>query len=125
MNSSTTELGKQLRKLRIDRDENLGDMAAKLEMTSSYLSAIEKGKRPASEAFVDRVAKSYGLSAIARKSLAKAADKTLKSVKISLEDATESKHEAALCFARTFNDLDDETAKDLIELLKGKRGAQR
>ena len=42
MNSTTTELGKMLRKLRIDREETLGDMAERLGCTSSYLSAIEK-----------------------------------------------------------------------------------
>ena len=40
-----TEFGKALRKLRIDRGETLKIMADNLEMTSSYLSAIECGKR--------------------------------------------------------------------------------
>ena len=39
------EFGKLLRKIRIDNGEILKDMADKLEMTSSYLSAIECGKR--------------------------------------------------------------------------------
>ena len=36
-----TEYGKLLRKIRIDHDEILKDMAGKLEITSAYLSSIE------------------------------------------------------------------------------------
>ena len=40
-----TEYGKLLRKIRIDHDEILKDMASKLEITAAYLSSIENGKR--------------------------------------------------------------------------------
>ena len=40
-----TNLGKKLRKIRIDNDEISSDMARKLEISVSYLSAIENGKR--------------------------------------------------------------------------------
>ena len=36
-----TNFGKALRKLRIDNNELLKDMALKLEVTVSYLSAVE------------------------------------------------------------------------------------
>lgn len=40
-----TNLGKKLRKIRIDNDEISSDMARKLEISVSYLSTIENGKR--------------------------------------------------------------------------------
>ena len=40
-----TELGKHLRKIRIDHGEILKNMADKLGVTSSFLSAVEIGKR--------------------------------------------------------------------------------
>ena len=40
-----TNFGKFLRKLRIDNNEFLKDMAARLGVTVAYLSAIEHGKR--------------------------------------------------------------------------------
>ena len=40
-----TTYGKVLRRIRIDRDELLKNMAEKLKMTSAYLSSIENGKR--------------------------------------------------------------------------------
>ena len=40
-----TEFGKALRKIRIDRQQLLKDMANKLGVSSAYLSAVENGKR--------------------------------------------------------------------------------
>ena len=41
-----TEFGKELRKLRIEGNVRLKDLAAALGVTSSYLSSIEMGKKP-------------------------------------------------------------------------------
>ena len=40
-----TALGRFLRKIRIDRNELLKDMADKLEVSASFLSAVENGKK--------------------------------------------------------------------------------
>lgn len=122
MKGKTTDLGKALRKLRIDEMETLGDMADKLGITSSYLSAIEKGKRPAPDGLTDKIADIYGLSDKARIELSHAADKTLQAVKVALNEVSGPKREVALCFARSFDDLDDETAKSMLRLLREKSG---
>ncbi len=123
MKTQVTELGKTLRKLRIDKAETLGDMAEKLGITSSYLSAIEKGKRPAPNGFADKICDLYGLGSSFRSELASAADKTLQAVKLSLDGTSDPKREAALCFARSFDDLDDDTAESVLKLLRKKRDA--
>ena len=123
MQAKVTELGKALRKLRIDRSETLGDMADKLSITSSYLSAIEKGKRPAPEGLTDKISDLYGLGSDIRSELASAADKTLQAVKLSLDGSSDPKREVALCFARSFDDLDDDTAESVLKLLRKKRDA--
>lgn len=123
MAGTVTELGRALRKMRIDVGETLGDMAEKLDITSSYLSAIEKGKRPAPDGLVERISVLYGLGAEASDRLSAAADKTIQNIKVNLEGATDQKRDVALCFARSFDDLDDETAKSVLELLRKKREA--
>lgn len=123
MQANVTELGKALRKLRIDRSETLGDMAERLSITSSYLSAIEKGKRPAPEGLTDTISDLYGLGPGIRAELASAADKTLQVVRLSLDGSSDPKREAALCFARSFDDLDDDTAESVLKLLRKKRDA--
>ena len=121
MNSTTTELGKMLRKLRIDREETLGDMADHLGYTSSYLSAIEKGKRPAPVGFTKRIASFYSLDADYVGRLAEAADKTIKSVKVNLDATSDAQREVALVFARSFDDLDEETSRSILKILQAKR----
>ena len=121
MNSTTTELGKMLRKLRIDREETLGDMAERLGCTSSYLSAIEKGKRPAPAGFASKLAKLYSLSPDDERDIAAAADKTVRNVKVDLGATSDVKREAALVFARSFDELDDDTSRRILKLLQAKR----
>ena len=50
-----TTFGKELRKLRIDKDENIHDMAKKLGISISYLSAIEAGSRNIPSDMVDKM----------------------------------------------------------------------
>ena len=62
MKAMITEFGKELRKMRIDAGEVLKDMATKLGITSSYLSAIEVGKRTVSERILTNIQEKYTLS---------------------------------------------------------------
>lgn len=58
----TTDFGKFCRKLRIDHEERLKDMADKLGVTSSYLSAIEKGSRRIPSDWAEQLAIHYKLT---------------------------------------------------------------
>ena len=51
----TTEFGKALRKIRIEKDENMAAMAKKMEISLSYLSAIETGTRAVPDGFVEKL----------------------------------------------------------------------
>lgn len=57
-----TNFGKYLRKLRIDKEEKLEDMADKLSVSSAYLSAIELGKRNIPQDMIYKIANNYNLS---------------------------------------------------------------
>lgn len=57
-----TNFGKYLRKLRIDKEEKLEDMADKLSVSSAYLSAIELGKRNIPQDMLYKIANIYNLS---------------------------------------------------------------
>ena len=56
------ELRKALQILRIQHDEMMADMAAKLGISASMLSAIERGKRRLSDGFVGKIIRTYELS---------------------------------------------------------------
>jgi len=57
-----TAFGKELRKLRIDKEETIQKMANKLGMSISYLSAIEAGTRNIPGDMVDKIIEKYHLS---------------------------------------------------------------
>lgn len=112
-----TEYGRVLRKIRIDKGEVLRDMAEKLQMTSSYLSAIECGKRKIPDSMTEKIVGLYNLNQDERIELEDAMQKSLKSIQINLSNIDEEKQELALKFARTFEDIDNETIAKIKELL--------
>lgn len=59
-----TEFGKALRKLRIDNDERILDMAKKIGKSSAFVSSIEHGQKPLPDAFDDLIIETYGLDGL-------------------------------------------------------------
>ena len=76
------EFGKILRKIRIDNGEILKDMADKLEMTSSYLSAIECGKRNIPNNLITKLQQLYNLDDEMVSKLEDAKQKYIKKIEI-------------------------------------------
>lgn len=114
-----TELGKLLRHIRLDRDEYLKDMAGKLGITSSYLSAIENGKRDMPSNLVRKISDIYDLSSDMSERLDEFAGKLKKKVEISMYDASQNKQYTAWAFARQFDDLSDEQIHKIRQILEG------
>lgn len=113
------EFGKELRKIRIDRGEILKNMADKLKMTASYLSAIECGKRNIPEELILQLKQLYNLDEKKVLMLEKAKDESSNKVEINfMKDMTKSKRDLALEFARKFDTIDDEFAEKLMEFMK-------
>ena len=116
-----TALGKILRKLRIDCGEVLYDMATKLGVSSSYLSAVENGKKPAPDHLVQNIVTLYDLSAQQEKELYSAASEDVKQVRINVGNASGGQRNLALAFARRFEDLDKDEIKQVLSILEKKR----
>ena len=115
-----TEFGKALRKIRIDRQQLLSDMADKLGVSSAYLSAVETGKRRIPQDWVSKIASIYSLSCEEQADLQSAADNSVFDVTISLVNASEQKRNAVLSFARALDGLNDEDLKRIMASMKGK-----
>lgn len=112
-----TEFGKVLRKLRIDHGEILKTMAERLNMTSSYLSAIECGKRNIPPDLIEKLVSIYELTEGEQEILSNARDKSLKSIEIELNTDNPIKRDLVLQFARKFDDMDDEFATQILKFL--------
>ncbi|MCI8493999.1 helix-turn-helix transcriptional regulator [Anaerotruncus sp.] len=117
-----TEFGKLLRKIRIDRHELLKEMADQLKVSSSYLSAVETGKRRIPKDWVKQISKIYGLSDAEQRILTQAANDTVYEVRISLQNASTIKKDAVLSFAKALDGLSDEELTKIMSTMKKKEG---
>lgn len=112
-----TELSMILKKIRLENGQVLKKMADSLQVTSSYLSAVENGKRPMPKEWLGKLKESYSLNDEIVEAIRLASDKLAKSVKISLENTSDEKRDVALVFARTFDNMDDAIALKIKEML--------
>ncbi|HIY34284.1 MAG TPA: helix-turn-helix domain-containing protein [Candidatus Eubacterium faecigallinarum] len=112
-----TDLGKELRRIRINNDEILKNMAAKLEITPAYLSAIENGKREPTKKFMDTLFKVYNVPCEEQKNLIQAFHSTIENVSINLSNQSQNRKDLGLVFARKFDGLSDDQIKKLIKIL--------
>ena len=115
-----TNFGKELRKLRIDNDELLKDMADKLGVTISYLSAVEHGKREVPDDWVNTISKLYQLSDAEKDNLEDLAYMSKNKVSIDLLEVNDKKKNTALAFARKFDNLSDEEINKINKILNNK-----
>lgn len=117
-----TELGKFLRKLRIDNGQLLKDMADILGISSANLSAVENGKRKPQDKMIDQIIKKYHLTEIAQNELKDAAALTREEINLSLNNATERQRNVGLAFARQFDQLSANQMDRIMEILSKKQG---
>ncbi len=116
-----TEFGKFSRKLRIDRGELLKDMAEKLNVTVSYLSAVEIGKRNIPDKWEEEIIRAYHLNLHEIEILKESIIYSKKVFKINVENFEKEEKDLILMLARKVNSLDDREINNLKKILS-KRG---
>ena len=115
-----TRFGEMLRVLRVKNHEVMGDLARMLGVSTSFLSAVECGKKNVPDSWVDFLTEHDGLTGKEKAELIEAIEMSKTSIKINLAEENGYKRDLALQFQRSFNDMDEETAKHIIELLNNK-----
>ncbi|WP_157669315.1 XRE family transcriptional regulator [Chitinibacter sp. GC72] len=114
-----TPFGKYLRKLRIDHGKLLKSMADSLKVTSSYLSAVEMGKKAVPDSWIGEIAAEYQLDDSEQKKLKNLAEMSKPEFKVQVpKEASDIARETVAVFARKAASLDDEAFRKLLELLK-------
>ena len=112
-------IGRFLRKIRIDHNEILKNMADKLGVTSSYLSAVENGKRIFPDEWEDTLNGFYGFTDRQKSDFKNAVVDSKEAFELNAKGAAKQNRELAYVFARKFKDLDEDTVKKIKELLGG------
>jgi transcriptional regulator with XRE-family HTH domain len=101
-----TPFGIATRKLRLDKGLRLLDLAKKLNLSSSFISAVETGKKPIPAGYVDSVIKALGLTRDEAFELQRAGDRSKTTIDI---DGLQGNHrELVAAFARRLHDLPPE-----------------
>ena len=113
-----TSLGKMLRKIRIDKDENALSMAKKLGISLSYLSAIENGKRNIPDGFGDKVIASYELKDEQAEAVHRAVDESATQVTIPVAALNPGQKQLAISFARKVDNLSETEIEELLAILR-------
>ena len=115
-----SEYGELLKNLRINKHEMLKNMAGKLGLNSSYLSAIESGNRDIPPDLTDKICTEYGLDEGQRKELKEAELNTdRKLVQIDMKKINENRlaKEVVLNFAGKAESLTDEQLSEIKAIL--------
>ena len=115
-----TSFGEFVMILRIKHHEVMGDMAKMLEVKIPFLSAVENGRKNVPADWIDKIANHYGLTIKENDELQKAVDESRTQYKIAIKDSGINQRRAAMQFARSFDELDDDTAIKILKLLKDK-----
>lgn len=110
-----TEFGKLLRIIRINSGDTSRDMAKKLGLSASYLSAIEGGKRNIPTDMEKMLSISYPLSKIDIEKLRSAMLSSSDSVKINLTDFAEKKQRVIMAIAQ--DDISDNVLDEISDLI--------
>lgn len=115
-----TPFGRFLRKLRIDNGELMKNMADRLKVTPSYLSAVEVGKKPVPASWLDILKSSYALSDATQ--LRNLAELSKPEFRLEIPRGTDDlRRETAMTFARKVGELDHESLMKILDVML-KRG---
>ncbi len=112
-----TSLGGFLRKIRLSKGEILKDMAENLGVSSAFLSAVENGKKKMPESWYKKLKDLYNLTDQQQEKLEQVVIESSDIVELNIKDISEENKDLAICFARNFNSLDEETSKQIFEIL--------
>jgi transcriptional regulator with XRE-family HTH domain len=114
------EFGKLIRKLRIDKNMKLGEMAGTIKVSPAYLSAVENSKKPLNQVMINKVAHSFDFSNEIQHEIRTTGARVLGEVVISYKDVNDSNLDAAVMFARSVesSSLSEEKAKKIMDILK-------
>ena len=118
-----SNLSKFLRKLRIDNDEFLVDMAKTLEISSAHLSSIENGRKTVPADFSEKLKSNYNLTDEQTEELETYIAEANRQVLIDLESIQEKKNfpvyaKTAVKFAKELSKLDTSHLDQIQQILQ-------
>lgn len=113
-----TEYGRFIRELRRNRKENLDMMSKKMDVSISFLSSLESGKKQIPKDFADRLVLVYELDEIQRMRLINAIELSNNKSIIKLNNLSPIKKNLVLNIARNIDKMSEEQAEEMLKIIK-------
>lgn len=113
-----TEFGKELRILRVQKEENINSMAKKLGISIAYLSSIESGKRPIPSELVDKIIEKYHLNKERSKVLREKEAISSNAINVDLSLVSAEQRKLIFALSRKIKDLTDEECIEILGKIK-------
>lgn len=113
-------ISKFLRILRIERGENAKQMSDRLNISPSYLSAIENGKRSIPARFQSTLISAYELNAEKQREFKKAVEQSSNTIKIDFSESLNSAKTAKvkqIIFSLVKDDVSDKLVNEIFNLI--------
>ncbi len=110
--------GKFCRKLRIDNDDLLADMAKKLGVSSAFLSKVEHGDKKPPKEWREKIISIYNLDKNKTKELDDCLFEAMNSDSIDVSGYSRENRDMLLSFARKLNSMDAKEKNQLKKLIE-------
>lgn len=115
--------GIAIRKIRLDRQLLLKDMADTLGVSSAFLSSVESGKRRVPKGWIESISRIYHLSKEDVENLEIASSKSAPDIKIPISAVSSEKRDLAFSFAKALDGLSDQDVERIMNAINApKRG---
>lgn len=118
MRTKLSSFGVFTRKLRVDHNETLAIMSARIGTTPSYLCMIEHGICSVPKGWINALVSVYGLSDAQRRELSKASTQQQKRISVQLDNCDDDVRRFVLDLADFVNGHKRITKKTLRKLLE-------
>lgn len=112
-----TEFGKICRKLRIDNNELLADMADHLGVSSAFLSKVENGKAKPPVKWKDSLANQYHITDADYRELCDSIDEARNISTMKISNIKNADSDLMLAFARKLSDMSTDEKESLRKKL--------
>ena len=118
MKREYTKFGEELRVLRTRRHQSIQHKADVLGVTKGFLSKVESGKKAIPGDWIDILTEHYNLKPYPRQTLEEAAALSKTRIQIILRQVPNYKRILAIKFEKYFDQIDEETADEIIALIE-------
>lgn len=112
-----TALGRQIRKLRLDKGVRLKDMADAFEVTSSFLSAVENGRKAMPDDWLQKLDRYFAGFGVSRAQWAKLAEESKLKLVVDLTYADPFDRATWLALGKHYSSLPPEKKEQIRKML--------